>query len=170
MVSWDQIALVLAATRSRFHSWFSTYSLRVTLPQRSLSSNNAVMRAISKRCCMPISCAIYQGSCLPAPARSFRTSTINNNTDQTESSQDPPPFSNDAYSNVQINPENKTVTTAVGELPISPLMDPAFHEARQRFTKPKPQRREHKLTKFQRQLARSPYGSAPYPSVFRRNL
>jgi hypothetical protein len=127
------------------------------------------MQAVTKRCRRPILCASYHGPCLPAPARGFRTSTVVNNTNnnQPESSQDAPAVSDDGYLNVQINSESKTVTTAVGELPISPLMDPAFHEARQKFTKPKPQRQEHKLTKFQRQLARSPYGNAPHPPVAR---
>jgi hypothetical protein len=125
------------------------------------------MQALTKRCRRPISCAGYQGPCLPVPARGFRTSTVNNNDNQPESSQNALAASDDGYSNVQINPESKTVTTAVGELPISPLMDPAFHKARQKFTKPKPQRQEHKLTKFQRQLARSPYGNAPYSPVTR---
>ncbi|KAL2169570.1 hypothetical protein VTG60DRAFT_5882 [Thermothelomyces hinnuleus] len=39
-------------------------------------------------------------------------------------------------------------------------MDPAFHEARQRFTKAKPSRTEYKLTKFQRHLRRNPYAKA----------
>ncbi len=64
---------------------------------------------------------------------------------------------------VQIDPENKTVKTVVGDLPISPLMDPAFHHARRKFTEPKPRATEHKPTKFQRRLARNPYGSCSYP-------
>ncbi|KAL2191662.1 hypothetical protein L209DRAFT_673870 [Thermothelomyces heterothallicus CBS 203.75] len=67
---------------------------------------------------------------------------------------------NDAYLDVQIDPDKKTVKTAVGELPLSPLMDPAFHEARQRFAKAKPSRTEYKLTKFQRHLRRNPYAKA----------
>ncbi|KAK0727443.1 hypothetical protein B0T26DRAFT_638517 [Lasiosphaeria miniovina] len=39
-------------------------------------------------------------------------------------------------------------------------MDPAFHEARQRFTKPKPKLPSFPLTKFQRHLARNPYAIA----------
>ncbi len=66
---------------------------------------------------------------------------------------------------VQVDPENKTVKTVVGDLPISPLMDPAFHQARRRFTEPKPRITEHKPTKFQRKLARNPYGSFPCPWV-----
>jgi hypothetical protein len=156
-------ALALAIS---FHGSHSTHS-HCILSTTKLP-NEIAMQAVTKRCRRPISCAGYQGPCLPVPARSFRTSTVNNNNDnQTEPSQDTPPASDDGYSNVQINAESKTVTTAVGELPISPLMDPAFHEARLKFTKPKPQRQEHKLTKFQRQLARSPYGNAPSQPVAR---
>ncbi|KAK3366098.1 hypothetical protein B0T24DRAFT_536123 [Lasiosphaeria ovina] len=39
-------------------------------------------------------------------------------------------------------------------------MNPAFHEARQRFTKPKPKLPSFPLTKFQRHLARNPYAIA----------
>ncbi|KAK3297203.1 uncharacterized protein B0H64DRAFT_416391 [Chaetomium fimeti] len=39
-------------------------------------------------------------------------------------------------------------------------MDPAFHEARQRFTTPKPRQIEHKPTKWQQHLARNPYAQA----------
>lgn len=59
---------------------------------------------------------------------------------------------------VQIDSENKTVQTAVGELPISPLMDPAFHQARRKYTEPKPRKSEYKKTKNERKLARNPYG------------
>ncbi len=66
---------------------------------------------------------------------------------------------------VQVDSKNKTVKTAVGVLPVSPLMDPAFHQARRKFTEPKPRATEHKPTKFQRKLARNPYGSSSYPRV-----
>jgi hypothetical protein len=60
---------------------------------------------------------------------------------------------------VTINRERKTVTTVVGDLPISPLMDPSFHQARGRFTKPKAPPSQYKPTKWQRHLARNPYGN-----------
>jgi hypothetical protein len=65
------------------------------------------------------------------------------------------------YSTVDIDPENKAVLTTVGELPISPFMDPSFHDARTRYTKPKPTKTQYKLTKFQRRLRRCPYGELP---------
>lgn len=56
----------------------------------------------------------------------------------------------------------KTVNTVVGPLPLSPLMDPSFHEARQRFTKPKdPESSTSEKTKFRRLLERNPYGRLP---------
>lgn len=62
--------------------------------------------------------------------------------------------------------------TAVGTLPISPLMDPAFHEARQKFMQQKEPYTQAKSTKFQRLLARNPYGMLaccidwPYPKQY----
>ncbi len=69
------------------------------------------------------------------------------------------------YSTIDINPEKKTVTTTVGELPISPLMDPSFHDARARYTRPKPTTTQYKLTKFQRKLRRSPFGESCTPEI-----
>lgn len=65
------------------------------------------------------------------------------------------------YWDFDIDPESNTIDTAVGDLPISPLMDPNFHTARQRFTQRKPLSPPYKLTKFQRSLARNPYGKHP---------
>lgn len=77
-----------------------------------------------------------------------------------KTSQTEPSISNDAYSNVEIDPTAKAVKTPFGQLPISPLMDPAFHQARQRFTQPKPRKTEHSLVKWQRHLSRNPYGNS----------
>jgi hypothetical protein len=58
-----------------------------------------------------------------------------------------------------VDPESKTVKTVVGELPLSPLMDPAFHEARDRFTRRKePEAPNMEKDKFRRLLERNPYG------------
>lgn len=35
--------------------------------------------------------------------------------------------------NVHLNQDGKTVVTAVGDLPLSPVMDPSFWEARDRY-------------------------------------
>ncbi|CAD6456865.1 241a9f7d-5967-47c6-9fca-b8ddf2e97ebe-CDS [Sclerotinia trifoliorum] len=46
------------------------------------------------------------------------------------------------------------------ELPFSPLMDPSFHEARNRHSAPKPQPSKEERTPFQEQLAKNPYALA----------
>lgn len=62
----------------------------------------------------------------------------------------------DAHGNpVTIDADAKTVRTAIGNLPISPVMDPAWMQARRRSVK-------NKATKptgrFRRKLANNPYG------------
>ncbi len=106
----------------------------------------------------------------PSAVRLFTTSHRNDRLNiNNEANDDAHPNANHNANNetppttVEVDPENKTVKTAVGDLPISPLMDPAFHQARRKFTEPKPRATEHKPTKFQRQLARNPYGSSSYP-------
>lgn len=60
---------------------------------------------------------------------------------------------------LQIDIANKTINTINGPLPLSPLMDSSFHEARERFEKPKsPESSTQTKTKFQRLLERNPYG------------
>lgn len=44
------------------------------------------------------------------------------------------------------------------ELPLSPLMDPLFQEARTKHSAPKPQPKKDGRTAFQEQLAKNPYG------------
>jgi hypothetical protein len=61
----------------------------------------------------------------------------------------------------RVNRENKTITTPVGDLPISPLMDPVYHETRTRWTKPKaPQRTVFEKQKWRRHLERNPWALA----------
>lgn len=60
----------------------------------------------------------------------------------------------------ELNLETKTISTPAGDLPLSPLMDPTFHEARSlryKTPKEKPQR-GHPLQKWQKLLRRNPYG------------
>ncbi|KAK0652926.1 hypothetical protein B0T16DRAFT_320573 [Cercophora newfieldiana] len=62
---------------------------------------------------------------------------------------------------IEVDSENKTVKTAIGELPLSPLMDPEFHEQRSRFTKRKqPEKPYLQKSKFRKQLERNPYAQA----------
>jgi hypothetical protein len=55
--------------------------------------------------------------------------------------------------------ERKTIRTPVGDLPLSPLMDPTFHEARMKYKMPKaPESSVYKKVKWRRQLDRNPWG------------
>lgn len=66
----------------------------------------------------------------------------------------------------EVDLETKTVNTVVGPLPLSPLMDPSFYEARQKFTKPKAaESSTSDKTKFRRLLERNPYGRLPLSSL-----
>ncbi len=58
---------------------------------------------------------------------------------------------------VQINPETKTVSTASGELPMSPLFDPAWIKARRRVKKEEP---SIPSGRFRKKLAKNPFGMA----------
>lgn len=57
----------------------------------------------------------------------------------------------------QVNVDSKTIDTAVGSLPISPLLDPTWREARNRVT-PKDRPDKSRFNRFQRQLYQNPYG------------
>lgn len=59
----------------------------------------------------------------------------------------------------KIDKDAKTVETAIGELPLSPVMDPTFWEARERFKqkKPRPGRPGNAL---ERELRKSPFGES----------
>ncbi|KAI1390535.1 uncharacterized protein F4822DRAFT_153712 [Hypoxylon trugodes] len=58
-----------------------------------------------------------------------------------------------------INSENKTIGTAVGDLPLSPVMDPSFWEARQRHSRPKP-KAGRPQNSVERQLRANPFAAA----------
>ncbi|XXG99631.1 hypothetical protein Hte_005972 [Hypoxylon texense] len=59
----------------------------------------------------------------------------------------------------KINPENKTVETAVGDLPLSPVMDPTFWEATRRHQVPKakPGKPQNSV---ERQIRANPFAKA----------
>lgn len=125
-----------------------------------------VMKAVHRNLYRPSICWVYRGTYRALGARSFHSSNINktgksDDTQPPETSQDALSVSHNTYLDVQIDPEDKTLKTPFGQLPLSPLMDPTFHGARQRFTKPKPRHIKHKSTKWQRHLARNPYGNFP---------
>ncbi|KAI8959273.1 hypothetical protein F5Y11DRAFT_11967 [Daldinia sp. FL1419] len=59
----------------------------------------------------------------------------------------------------KINPENKTVKTVVGDLPLSPVMDPTYWEAVKRHQVPKA-RPGKPLNSVERQLRANPFAKA----------
>lgn len=59
---------------------------------------------------------------------------------------------------LRIEPASKTISTPYGSLPISPLMDPAWIEARGRFRTGKPGAKKP-VGRFRRLLSRNPYGT-----------
>ncbi|GKT48984.1 uncharacterized protein ColSpa_09165 [Colletotrichum spaethianum] len=61
---------------------------------------------------------------------------------------------------LKVDSINKTVGTSVGDLPISPVMDPRWMEARTRYRTPKPRRPKDVLPagRFRRKLEANPYG------------
>lgn len=65
----------------------------------------------------------------------------------------------DPWSWSEVNLDDKTIQTAAGNLPISPLVDSTWREARQRKkTKARPDKSLH--NRFQRQLRQNPYGTS----------
>ena len=60
-----------------------------------------------------------------------------------------------------VNPEAKTISTAAGDLPISPLFDPAWMQARRKTAKAAA---GPPLGRFRRKLANNPFGMASLPS------
>ncbi|UKZ94362.1 uncharacterized protein TrAFT101_009236 [Trichoderma asperellum] len=58
---------------------------------------------------------------------------------------------------LKINPEAKTVSTAAGDLPISPIFDPAWMQARRKTAKSAP---GPPLGRFRRKLANNPFAQA----------
>jgi len=142
----------------------------IVIPSTIQAKVKGTMRFAGGQWCRQSLSTISHHPRRPIATREFNTSNLkhqsNVNPDRHDgTSQHPYAASDDAYLNVQIDSENKTIKTAVGDLPLSPLMDPAFHEARQRWRGPKPTSTGHKPTKFQAQLARNPYGSAPCPFI-----
>lgn len=64
----------------------------------------------------------------------------------------------DQWSWSEVNLYDKTIETAAGKLPISPLVDSTWREARERKkTKARPDKNSH--NRFQRQLRQNPYGT-----------
>ncbi|KAK2025553.1 hypothetical protein LX32DRAFT_567922 [Colletotrichum zoysiae] len=63
---------------------------------------------------------------------------------------------------LKVDSTNKTIGTSVGDLPISPVMDPRWMEARTRYRTPKPKRPKDVLPagRFRKKLEANPYALA----------
>ncbi|KAK2059698.1 hypothetical protein LY76DRAFT_14610 [Colletotrichum caudatum] len=63
---------------------------------------------------------------------------------------------------LKVDSANKTIGTSVGDLPISPVMDPRWMEARTRYRTPKPKRPKDVLPagRFRKKLEANPYALA----------
>ncbi|WDK23147.1 hypothetical protein CGRA01v4_14438 [Colletotrichum graminicola] len=63
---------------------------------------------------------------------------------------------------LKVDSMNKTIGTSVGDLPISPVMDPRWMEARTRYRAPKPRRPKDVLPagRFRKKLEANPYALA----------
>lgn len=68
---------------------------------------------------------------------------------------------------LEIDPDSKTIATAVGTLPISPVMDPSWREARERHKGHKPPPDWKKKNRFQKAMATNPYGEMMLPNRLR---
>ncbi|KAI1377119.1 hypothetical protein F4677DRAFT_417449 [Hypoxylon crocopeplum] len=77
----------------------------------------------------------------------------------TEAGPDAAQLASDRDDAFKVNPENKTVETAVGDLPLSPVMDPTFWEATRRHQVPKakPGKPQNSV---ERQLRANPFAKA----------
>jgi hypothetical protein len=70
----------------------------------------------------------------------------------------PDDFGYDQWAWSEVNLDDKTIQTPVGNLPISPLLNPKWREARQRKkTKPPPDKKNQ--NRLQRQVRENPYGA-----------
>lgn len=68
---------------------------------------------------------------------------------------------NDVYAqSLKLNPEEKTITTASGDLPVSPVLDPAWMKARRERQEAKRKPKEL-LGKLRKKTAANPYGAIP---------
>ncbi|KAK8035285.1 esterase-like protein [Apiospora rasikravindrae] len=127
--------------------------------------------AISTRICRP------QLQCRPYASKAPATGQNNSSSDQADSSSNsadrrrpPSPPNNNEDSNslfhdwdqaFQIDQDAKTIETAAGSLPLSPVMDPSFWARREQHTKRKPKHTASKpQSTFERQFAANAFAQA----------
>ncbi|KAI1852816.1 hypothetical protein JX266_002357 [Neoarthrinium moseri] len=109
-------------------------------------------------------CAALRGStAIHSPSRILRTQWQPYSS-RAEASQQESPVATAADDQTPAAPfhvdhESKTIKTAVGDLPLSPVMDPTFWEARDRFKKMKPKPgKPHNV--FEREFRKNPFAQA----------
>ncbi|KAI3325102.1 hypothetical protein HD806DRAFT_533698 [Xylariaceae sp. AK1471] len=69
------------------------------------------------------------------------------------------PESTPSDESLNVNPNNKTITTAVGDLPLSPIMDPSYWEATMRHQAPKAKEGKPQNS-VERQFRKNPFAKA----------
>lgn len=84
--------------------------------------------------------------------------------DKPSSSSSDTQLSSDRDDVFKIDPENKTIKTAVGALPLSPIMDPSFWEATRRHQVPKAKAGKPQNS-VERQLRANPFGKGQSQNV-----
>src|SRR5438034_689909 len=74
------------------------------------------------------------GSRLSATRRLHRTSALNGKSEHDEKLHETSPTPRPSYDDVsEVDPEASVVKTVVGDLALSPLMNPKYHEAKRKF-------------------------------------
>lgn len=147
---------------ARYFSWRKTPSISspFTIFEASRDAGNAT-KSIMKRCTVS---ALNSFSSKAARSRlpicqrrcrSYRKQELDQRAllDRVNSS-----FGEDTYATpLSVDAEKKTITTSEGELPISPLFDPSWIQARRRKTKEAPS----PTGRFRKKLQNNPYGTRP---------
>lgn len=120
-----------------------------------------------RRFAQPRSSLLVSRICRPSASRPYATKGKNadttTTTSQTEVESSDLDAKNVSGSNLgfddwsEVNTRDKTIKTAAGQLPISPLLDPAWREARQRKQK-KLTQAEATHNRFQRKLMDNVFG------------
>jgi hypothetical protein len=67
------------------------------------------------------------------------------------------PESTSSDESFNVDQDNKTITTAVGDLPLSPIMDPSYWEATTRHQAPKAKEGKAQNS-VERQFRKNPFG------------
>ncbi|KAK8065253.1 hypothetical protein PG997_012000 [Apiospora hydei] len=169
---------------------------RKPTPDQNFSTHAAMRRcpalrgssAISTRICRPhLQCRLYASKAPATEQNSISSDQAKSSSNSARRRSPPPPPAahNDEDSNslfhdwdqaFQIDQDAKTIETAAGSLPLSPVMDPSFWAKREQYTKRKPKHTPSKpQSTFERQFAANAFAQAlatpvRYDSVIRFRL